>query len=161
MLNKKTFILIALLISIVFLSGCSFIRIQNLADAPITVSVNVPDSGTSSTRYIQSGSIVDVFSANGGRYSITMLPGERYKATLENLRNIISKRLFEERETLSAEEVARLVENLHQIDQLIDDLAKPMPSCSGYLPDFETVVAVVSFDSFNGEYVLSCGSGSE
>ena len=161
MLNKKAFVPIALLISVVVLSGCSFVNIQNMSDAEITVSVKVPDSGSSSTRNIQAGDIVDVFSANGGRYSISLLPGQRYQELLENLRQLISQRLFEDGATLSADEVARLIEKLNQVDQLIEDLADPMPFCSGYLPDFETVVVVVAYDESSGNYVLSCGTGSE
>jgi hypothetical protein len=161
MSHKKGILTIALLIAVVLLSGCSFVRIQNVSSGQITVSVSVPDLGAASTRNIPSGGIVDVFSSNGGRYIVTMLPSERYRQTLENLREIITSKLFKERETLSAEEVARLVENLNQIDRLIEELSEPMPSCAGFLPDYETAVVVVSYDDFTGDYILSCSSGSE
>ena len=159
MMHNKTLTLIIISIAVIILSGCSFVRIQNVSDAPITVSVNVPDSGKSYTRNIRAGDIVDVFSANGGRYTVTMIPGERYRESLGNLQQLISTRLFEERATLTAEEVTRLVQNLNEIDKLIEDLATPMPSCSGYLPDFDTVVVVAAFDAVAVDYVLSCSSG--
>jgi hypothetical protein len=161
MLNNKSILPIALLSSILFLSGCSFVRIQNVSASSVTVSVNVPDSGAASTRNIQSGGIVDVFSTHGGSYTVSIIPNERYRETLEHLQDQITKKLFEERATLSAEEVKQLAENLNNIDKLIDELAKPMPSCSGYLPDFETVITIVSYDDFNAEYNLSCSSGSQ
>jgi hypothetical protein len=88
-----------------------------------------------------------------------LIPSERYKETLNSLQEMISARLFKERATLTAEQVTTLTHNLNGIDQLIDDLAKPMPSCSGYLPDFDTVVVVVVFDSFTANYDISCSSG--
>lgn len=156
---KKTLTLIASLIAVIILSGCSFVQIMNVSDAPITVSVNVPDSGKSSTRNIGPGMVVEVFSANGGRYSVTVIPGERYRESLNNLQQTISRRLFEERATLTAAEVTRLVQNLNEIDQLISDLAEPGASCAGYLPDFETVVVVAAFDLSVSDYVLNCSSG--
>jgi outer membrane lipopolysaccharide assembly protein LptE/RlpB len=157
---KKILTLIMISIAVVILSGCSFVRIQNVSDASITVSVNVPDSGSSYTRTIRSGNIVDVFSATGGRYTVSMIPSERYRETLATLQQQISTRLFEERQTLTADQVAQLVQNLNSIDKLIEDLANPMPSCSGRLPEFDTVVVVVSYDNSSGNYALSCGSGS-
>ena len=159
MMNKKIITPIIVLLALFITSGCSFVRIQNVSDATITVSVKVPDSGKSYTRNISPGSIVDVFSANGGRYSVSLIPSERYKETLNSLQEMISARLFKERATLTAEQVTTLTHNLNGIDQLIDDLAKPMPSCSGYLPDFDTVVVVVVFDSFTANYDRSCSSG--
>lgn len=159
MLNKKTITLLMISMAVIILSGCSFVRIQNVSDTPITVSVKVPDSGNSYTRIIRPGNLVDVFSGNGGRYSVTIIPSERYRDSLESMQRMVSTRLFEERATLSADEVTRLVQNLNEIDQLIDDLAKPMPSCSGYLPDFDTVVVVVAYDMIANDYVLSCSSG--
>ena len=136
-------------------------RIQNVSESQITVSVKVPDSGKSYTRNIGAGNLVDVFSANGGRYSVTMIPSESYRETLTNLRQLISTRLFQEGATLSAEEVAQLVQNLNEIDQLITELEDPMASCSGYLPDFDTVVVVVVYDPVANNYAITCSSGSD
>lgn len=158
-MNKSTFTLAIVLIVAFILSGCSFVRIQNISELSITVSVSVPDSGSTYTRNIGAGNIVDVFSANGGRYSVSMIPSESYRSMLETIQQEISIRLFEERDTLSADQVAQLVQNLNYVDQSIQQLAEPMPSCSGYLPDFDTVVVVISFDRLAQEYTLSCSSG--
>jgi hypothetical protein len=159
MKNKKIFSLIIISIIAVMLSGCSFVRIQNVSATTVTVAVNVPDSGSSYTRTIRSGAIVDVFSGSGGRYSVQIIPSEAYKDTLQRLRQQIETRLFEERQTLTADEVKTLVENLNHIDKLIEDLAVPGASCGGHLPEFDTVVVIVAFDDFNSEWELSCGSG--
>lgn len=159
MLNKKTFLLIALFFSVIILSGCSFVRVQNVSESEITVSVNVPDSGKSYTRNIEAGNIVDVFSANGGRYSVTMLPSERYRESLMNLQQLISARLFQDGATLTSAEVAQLVENMNSIDQLIAELENPMASCSGYVPDFETAVVTVIYDGSGSDYAMECSNG--
>ena len=159
MMKKKSLILLAIILSIGILSGCSFVRIQNVSENTVTDLVNTPDSGKAYTRTIRGGQIVDVFSANGGRYTVTMIPTERYKDTLYTLQQQISNRLFEERATLTADQVATLVKNLNTIDQAIKDLAKPMPSCSGYLPDFDTVVVIIALDYSTGNYEVSCSSG--
>jgi len=99
-----SFLLLALLVS-----GCSFVRIQNISAASVTVSVRVPDSGKAYIRNIRSGELVDVFSSHGGSYTITIIPSEAYKNTLENLKSTIENRLFQERQSLTAEEVAQLV----------------------------------------------------
>ena len=142
--------LLALLMML--LSGCSFIRILNNSDAPITVLVRSPDSGKGYTRNLRPEQVVDVFSSYGGRYTVTVILTERYKQTLDDIRNTISERLFKERATLTGEEVTRLVNNLNQVEQLIDDLAKPGATCSGQLPDFDTVVVVAIWDTSLNDY---------
>lgn len=99
------------------LSSCTFVRVTNLSDVTARVLVRVPDSGRGSTRNIHTEGAMEVFSANGGRYSVRLLPQERYKEFLESMRKEISRRLFEERQALSADDVARLIKNLNQIDK--------------------------------------------
>jgi hypothetical protein len=156
---RRLFFLLTLLG--IFLTGCSFVRIQNVSDTSITVAVRVPDSGKAYTRNIRPGQVVDVFTSHGGSYTVTMIPSERYKAALFNLREIVTRRLFEERSTLSGDDVTRLVANLNEIDSLIDDLANEGASCQGTVPDFDTSVVVVVFDIAQDEYVISCSSSSE
>ena len=156
MLIRKRQLPLLIVLLAAFLSGCSFVRIQNVSASSVTVLVTVPDAGNGYTRSIDSGGIVDVFSSHGGRYTVTVVPSEQYRSILERLRDDISDRLFEEGATLTAEEVGQLVENLNHIDRLLEDLAEPGASCSGRLPDYETAVVVVSYDDFKGEWVLSC-----
>jgi hypothetical protein len=154
---NSRFLLIFILF-VVFLTSCTFVRIQNVTEAPITVLIVVPDSGGGYTKRIPAGGISETFSAHGGRYTVTMVPGEQYEAILKNLRDVITKRLFEERQTLTSEEVSNLVKNLNQIEKLIEDLSKPGAKCSGYVPDYETAVVIVGYISFEGVYDLSCQS---
>ena len=150
---KKQLIFIWFLL-VLLISGCSFVRIQNVSDVRVYMSVRVPDSGKSYTRIIRPGQVVDVFSSHGGRYTVTVVPNERYETFLLDLQNQITKRLFEERATLTGEEVARLTQRLNEADQLLKELEEPGASCSGYLPDFDTAVAVVVFDLSQNDFVL-------
>ncbi|MCP4139691.1 MAG: hypothetical protein GY755_05275 [Chloroflexi bacterium] len=148
------------LMLVFLLSSCSFVRIQNVAVSTATVSVRVPDSGKTYVRTIRSGAIVDVFSSHGGSYTITMIESEEYINFLKDLRSEIERKLFSEGKTLTAEEVVRLTENLKQIDSSLEQTRLPGATCSGYVPDFDTVVVVISFDDFNANWSLSCSSGS-
>ena len=156
MLSRNRLLHLILLGILILLSGCSFVRIQNVSSNQITVLVQVPDAGSGYTRNIDSGGIVDVFSSHGGRYTVTLIPSEEYRALLTDLQQQVGNRLFEERGTLTAAEVAILVERLNSIDQALEELTKPGATCSGTLPEYDTVVVTVAFDSINSEYSLSC-----
>jgi hypothetical protein len=157
MKKKKIAALLFLPLVAILLSGCTFIRIQNVSDSPVRVAVIVPDSGGGYTRSIPSGGLVDVFSSHGGRYTVTIVPNEQYRETLLRLQEQISDRLFNERASLTGAEVAQLVENLNHITALLQELELPGASCSGNVPDFETAVVVIAYDSFNNSWELSCG----
>ena len=152
-------LLFAALVPLV-LSSCTFIRIQNVSAAQVTLLVHTPDSNKPYTRIVSSGAIVDVFSSYGGRYTIQEIPSEQYKDILDRLENQITTRLFEEAETLSAEEVRQLTENLNHVLSLQEQLSDPGPTCSGHVSDFETAVVTTSYDNFENQWILECGSSS-
>jgi len=158
-LNRSHIIVFIILLSL-FLSSCTFIRIQNVSAGEATVTVKTPDSGKAYTRTVSSGGIVDVFSSHGGRYIITTIPSEQYKEILFQLEKQITERLFNEAATLSVEEVRQLTENLNHVLTLIEQLSNPGASCSGYVSDFNTAVVTISFDNFNNVWILECGSSS-
>ena len=158
-IRLRTTVLAALLLALI-LSGCSFVRIQNIAAGEATVSVTVPDSGKAYVRNVPSGGIVDVFTSGGGRYTITMIASEQYLEILDSLRSQIETRLFQERQTLTAEEVRQLVENLNHIDQLLEQTQLPRTSCGGYVAEFDTAVVTIIFDELTNNWVLECGSSS-
>ena len=118
-------VVFASLLLALILSSCSFVRIQNIAASQATVSVLVPDSGKAYVRNVESGGIVDVFTSGGGRYTISMIASEQYLDILNRLRSQIETRLFQERQTLTAEEVRQLVENLNHIDRLLEESRLP------------------------------------
>lgn len=157
---KHSRIIIFIIMLSLFLSSCTFIRIQNVSAGEVTVTVKTPDSGKAYTRIVRSGGIVDVFSSHGGRYIITTIPSEQYKDILFQLEKDITDRLFNEAATLSAEEVRLLTENLNHVMVLIEQLSDPGASCSGYVSDFNTAVVTISFDNFNNMWILECGSSS-
>jgi hypothetical protein len=144
------------LVFIFLLSGCSFVRVQNVSDTNVRVLVNVPDSNAGISRNVRPGSVVDAFSSHGGRYSVTILPNERYREFLLDLRTEIGRRLFEERAELTGDEVGRLVARLNEVNVFLKELAEPGASCSGSLPDFDTSVVIIVFDISLAKYVLSC-----
>ncbi len=146
---------ILILLSLI-MSGCSFVRIQNVSNIDARVLVRVPDNSRGYTRFIRSGNIVDVFSGHGGRYTITLLPNEQYLELLNGVKQHISQRLFNERATLTGNEVARLVERLNEIGELITQQSSINVSCTGSLPDFDTVVVTIAFDSINNSWEFIC-----
>lgn len=150
--------LVLILAAAFILSGCSFIRIQNVSEITATISIRTPDSGKAYTRNVPPAAIVDVFSSYGGRYTVTSIPSERYRQTLIDLQQQISTRLFEEGATLTAEEVRVLTDNLNLIDRLIEGMDEPGASCSGSVADFDTSVVTISFDSNANLWNLYCGS---
>ena len=97
------------------------------------------------------------FSGHGGNYTISVVPDEQYLQLLRQLREQITQRLFEERGTLSAEDVARLVQNLQDIENQIQKEAERGASCSGAAPDFSTVSAVISWSAAEGDWAINCG----
>jgi hypothetical protein len=141
-----------------FLSGCSFVRIQNVSDVQVRVLVRVPDSRKGYTRQIPPGYVVDVFTSQGGRYTINTLPNERYREFLLNLQTEVSRRLFDERHTLSGADVTRLVARLNEANAELEKLEQGTSegSCSGYVPDFDTVVATIVWDLTSSKWSLAC-----
>ena len=149
--------LIPLFLTVV-LAGCSVVRVQNASDSSVTVQVSVPDRSGSVTRVIRAGEVSDFISEHGGSYSVGTIPGQTYLSSLRNLRTLISGRLFEEHAALSGAEVARLVENMNAVDQMLEQARSNADGayCRGRLPDMDSAVAVISFDESTGRYVISC-----
>jgi hypothetical protein len=158
--KRSQFIVITIFLLALILSSCSFIRIQNIAEGSVTVSVNVPDSGKAYVRNVPSAGIVDVFTSGGGGYTVTMIASKQFIDFLESLRLDIETKLFAERQTLTAEEVTLLVDRLNQIDSFLEQTRVPGASCSGYVPEFETVVVTIASDFETNAFTIECGSGS-
>lgn len=153
-------IVIFLSLATLALSGCTFIRVQNIADSGLRVRVQTPDGDQASTRYIEGGGIVEVFTAEGGAFTVSTLPDEQYREILEKLQSDISNRLFEEQGTLTASEVSQLVQNMQQIEKLLADLAaENQVTCSGFVPDFETAIVTAYYDTEADRWTLNCGGG--
>lgn len=154
---SKTVLRCACIGAAALLAGCSFVAVQNVSEATAVVRVIVPDNGYGYTRKVRSGDMVEVFTGHGGRYTVTVLPDEDYRNLLTGLRAEISRRLFRERDALSADDVRNLVQRLRDVDEALADLARPGASCGGTVSDFESVVATVSYDAANGRFSVSCG----
>jgi hypothetical protein len=147
---------LVLLIICIFLIGCSFVEVVNTSELSARVSVTVPDAGGSTTEYIKPGGTMDVFSSTGGRYTVQVLPDEKYRQLLLDLQNEISNKLFTEGKTLTGNDVTRLVNQLNDIDDQLEKLAEEGASCQGTVPEYETVVVVLSWDLDSNNWVLSC-----
>jgi hypothetical protein len=139
------------------LTGCTFVRVQNVTESNVTVAIRVPDSANTYTKRIPAAYIGDVFSAHGGRYSVTIL-SEEYRSLLQDFRQIVMARMMNEGATLSAADVQALTQRLGQIDQLLVDLENEADvTCSGSVGDFETAIVTVAYDPVKNTYVISCG----
>jgi hypothetical protein len=148
--------LILLIFMGLFIVGCSFVEVVNTSELSARVNVAVPDSGGGTTEYIKPGGTMDVFSTTGGRYTVQVLPDEKYRQLLLDLQNEITKKLFDERDTLTGNDVTRLVNQLNDIDDQLERLAEEGTSCQGTVPDYETVVVIMSWDQANSNWSLSC-----
>lgn len=146
---------------VLFLSGCVNVDVINVSEINARVLIGLPDAPGGYTRYIRAGQSTSTFSNHGGVVTIRTLPDEEYRRLLDNLRTEISRRLFEERESLSAEDVARLVRQLEDIDSQVEQLADDGTSCSVNAPDFSSVTAVLSWDTANGKWSLSCSVATD
>jgi hypothetical protein len=141
---------------LLFLTGCVTVDVINLSELNARVLIRLPDTPGGYTRYIRPGSSTSTFSNHGGAVTIQTLPDEQYRKLLEDLRTEINRRLFEEGESLSAEDVARLVQRLEGIDDLVEQMADDGTSCTVNAPDFSSVTAILNWDSANGKWALSC-----
>jgi len=161
MRKQKMVMVTAFLLCVLFLSGCSEIYITNLSDFNVRVSVNTPDAGSPSIRNLRPAATVSVFSSNGGRYVVTILPDENFRKFLDELKQEISQKLMKEGAALTVEEVQRLTQRLNDIDLMVKEMQDDYgASCSGYVPDYESVTALVSWDQTLSKFTLSCSSGS-
>lgn len=146
---------------IILLSACTTVDIINLSELNARVLIQLPDSAGGTSRAIPSAGSTSTFSTHGGTVTIQTLPDEAYRQLLESLRDQITQRLFEERGTLSPADVARLVQNLNDIDKAVEDLADDEASCTVNAPDFSAVSAVLNWDGAAGRWSLSCSVASD
>jgi hypothetical protein len=157
MTKYRTRALLLTIPMVLLLSSCVTIDILNLSELRARVMILTPDSASGTTRVIKPGDSTSTFSNHGGRYTITLLPDLEYKKLLEELQAEISRRLFEERDSLSAEDVALLVNRLNDVDSNLQQLAKEGASCSGNAPDFSSVTAVLTWSNAEQNWALDCG----
>ena len=152
---KRFPLILGLLLSVLLLSACVDFNISNVSEINARVLIQTPDGGNHS-KVVESGGYASSFSGHGGNYTISVVPDEQYLQLLRQLREQITQRLFEERGTLSAENVARLVQNLQDIETQIEKEAERGASCSGAAPDFSTVSAIITWsEAYYGDIVVS------
>ena len=146
---------------LMFLTGCVTVEVFNLSELNARVLIRLPDTPGGYTRHIRPGSSTSTFSNHGGAVTIQTLPDEQFRQLLGDLRTEINRKLFEEGESLSAEDVARLVSRLEEIDDLVEQMADDGTSCSVNAPDFSSVTAILNWDSANGKWALSCSVATD
>jgi hypothetical protein len=146
---------------LLFMSGCVTVDVINVSELNARVLIRLPDAPGGYTRLIHPGESTSTFSNHGGGVTIQTLPDEQYRQLLESLRGEITRRLFEERAALSAADIARLVRNLEDIESQIAQMADDGASCTVNAPEFSSVTAVLSWDSDNGKWSLSCSVAAE
>ncbi len=141
------------------LSGCSVVEVLNLSEVSVRVLVTMPDSSGGHTRLVGSGETAEMFSSHGGAYTVTTLPNEEYRQLVLDVRDQLSRRLFEERASLSAAEVAELVQRITPLEAAVAGLAGEQGSCGNTVPDFGAATVTVVWDEIDGRWSLSCGQG--
>ena len=146
---------------LLLLSGCISFEIVNVSEVDIRVMIRTPDSSGAYTRHIAPGGSASSFSSHGGGYSITALPNAEYEQSLKTIQAEISRRLFEERATLTASDVAYLVQILEDIDRNLDQWGDDAGSCSGTAPDFSAVTALIAWSVEQEKWEISCNVASD
>lgn len=140
----------------ILLTGCSTLTVQNISEAGARVSVRVPDSSKNFVNFIPAGNIHQYYSEYGGSYSVTILPDERYRELLNNLNDEISRRLFEERSTLTASDVSALVQRLNEVNTALTDLDEFSASCSGTMAEDKDSIATIIYDNSANQMTITC-----
>lgn len=152
---KPVFFIVVVLLSI-FLSGCSFVEVFNSSEVGARVIVTVPGSSGGSSKFVQPQESADFFSSTSGVYTIQVLIDKSYTDLVVNLRNELSDRIWNQRETLTGNEIAHLIERINGLNKELNTLANLGASCQGNLPEDETVVVVLSWDKESWNWILSC-----
>ena len=137
-------------------TGCVNFQLLNVSELNARVMVHTPDASQPTTKLVRSGYIGETFSTHGGRFTVTVLPDEEFRALLDEMRTSITERLYSEGATLTAEDVTLLVTRLQEIDQAMEAMADDADSCGGAAPDFSTVTATISWDSNVGKWHVTC-----
>ena len=147
------------LLLLLFAGGCSSVEVVNTGSLTVTVQVTVPDRSGAITRVIRSGESSVFITEHGGTYSVATIPSESYRTTLENLQSMLTRRLFNESITLTAEEAERIGANLKNLDDMLERLRSNADgvSCSGRIPDWESATVIISYDEMSGSSRIVCG----
>ena len=158
---KRSYLLVLVCASLLFLAGCTTVDVINLSELNARVLIQLPDQPGGVSRSIGPGNSTSTFSNYGGTVTITVLADEAYRELLLDLQTEISRRLFEERASLSAADVSLLVERLNEIDSLLEEMADDGASCSVVAPDFSSVTAVLNWSTAANSWELSCSVESD
>lgn len=153
---RSVLILLLLLLCALFVGGCVAMEVQNVADVEVRVLIRTPDSGRGYTRLVESGEVAATFSTQGGSFTISTLPNEEYRQLVLDVREQLATRLYEERATLSASDVAEIVQRMTQLTENLELLVKEQASCSGSVTDFGSVTAIVAWNELDGKWTVNC-----
>jgi len=143
------------------ITACVNVEVINLAETSARVRITLPDTPSGYTRFIRAGESTSTFSEYGGTVTVTVLPDEEYRELVMGLRNEISRRLFEDRETLTATQVSQLTERLNEVDKMMDDFGREGASCSVKASDYAHVTALLTWDTSAANWSLSCSVQNE
>jgi hypothetical protein len=155
-MRNRFLIALLLLAGILLLGGCVNIAVLNITNVESRVLIKTPDSGTGYTKLVEPGNSVDTYSSHGGRYSISTLPSEEYRRLVLSVQEQLSARLFTEAATLSARDVAQIVQQISELNDSLDSLAREGATCTGTAPDFSSVTAVLGWDESANVWTLDC-----
>lgn len=151
-----------LLLLCAFLAGgCVSFDVQNLSDVDTRVLIRTPDSGRGYTRLVESGEVASTFSTQGGSFTISTLPNEEYRQLVLDVREQLGTRLFEESASLSASEVAEIVQRIAQLTENLEALGREGGSCSGSVTDFGSVTGIITWNDIEQKWSVVCSVRNE
>lgn len=137
------------------LSACTYVEVANTANETALVKVNMPD-GSAPVRFIDAGSSTSFMTAQGGRYTLAVLPNQQYVEMLNGLKAMIAFQLF----STTPPTEAGLMDLMDQIISLDEQIRKELEtkaSCGNRVADFSIAQAGVAL---NGDtWSATCGEG--
>ncbi|MBP7963282.1 MAG: hypothetical protein KBG20_14030 [Caldilineaceae bacterium] len=145
-----------LLAGILLLGGCVNIAVLNITNAESRVLIKTPDNRTGYTKVVGAGESIDTYSSHGGRYTLSTLPNEAYRRLLLDLQEQLADSLFTEAATLSPSDVTQIVQRIGELNDALNALSREGASCTGSVPDFSSVTAVLDWDESAGAWSLVC-----
>lgn len=154
-------VVLLLAVSALVMTACVTVEVANISETRARVRITLPDTPSGYTRLVRAGQSTSTFSEYGGTVTVTVLPDEQYRQLLQDLRTEITRRLFEDRQTLSASDVSTLVNRLNDVEESMAQLEREGASCSVRTSDFATVTAILSWDDSISNWSLSCAVRDE
>lgn len=154
--RSQIIVILAILLLSVFLIGCTSITVVNesTVDGKAVVWVREPDYSRGGNFRVGPGESTSTFSAYGGSYSVTVTDFLVQEATLLTTRSTIIQGIHINQN--NPELVAQLRSALETYNNLLLNMEAQGVTCRGYVPDWGSVTAIITWNPVTETYNLSC-----